>query len=47
MHKKATPINKVIQKYISIYFWIGVNIIGIPQHHIHTLALSKKITSKW
>lgn len=26
-----------MKKLIKVYFWIGVNIIGIPELHIHNM----------
>ncbi len=34
-------IQRTLKKILHIYFYIGVNVIGIPQAHRHTLYLYK------
>ena len=36
-------IRKIIKKIVNIYFYIGVNIIGLPETHKHTIYQVKKI----
>lgn len=42
---------KVFKGILKLYFYIGVNVIGIPDFHIHNLAIYKteqvKRFSKW
>lgn len=33
---------KVLKKIISIYYYVGVNVVGLPQVVIHELKQSKK-----
>jgi len=35
--------NRLFKKIIQVRFWIGVNIIGIPEIHTHELAIYKTL----
>jgi hypothetical protein len=39
-------IKKILKKLGSVYFYIGVNIIGIPEVHIYKPILIKRIWIK-
>lgn len=36
-------------KFIQVYFWIGVNIIGLPDIHVHSVWFEpkKKVYTKF
>lgn len=39
--------NKIFKGIIKIEFWIGVNIIGIPEIHTHELAQYKQSKTQY
>lgn len=39
-------IKKVFRKLASVYFYVGVNIIGLPEIHMHKPSLMKIIWIK-
>lgn len=38
--------NKIFKGFLGIYFQIGVNVIGIPDIHIHKLSIYKTINTQ-
>jgi hypothetical protein len=36
-------IRKILKRITNIYFYIGVNIIGLPDAHKHTIYSYKKL----
>ena len=36
-------IRKILKRITNIYFYIGVNIIGLPEVHKHTIYSYKKV----
>jgi len=32
---------KVFKGIIKVYFWVGVNVIGLPDIHVHQIAKYK------
>ena len=39
-------IRKILKRITNIYFYIGVNIIGLPEAHKHTIYSYKKLIDK-
>lgn len=39
--------NRIFKGIIKIEFWIGVNVIGIPQIHTHKLAHYKSSKTQY
>lgn len=39
--------NRIFKGIIKVEFWIGVNIIGIPQIHTHELAKYQILKTKY
>ena len=40
-------IKKILKKIVNIYFYVGTNIIGLPEAHKHTMYLSKREQPKF
>ncbi|WP_394760307.1 hypothetical protein [Flavobacterium sp.] len=40
-------IKKIFRKLASVYFYVGVNIIRLPEIHIHKPSLIKRIHVKY
>lgn len=38
--------NKIFEKLVKIQFWIGVNVIGIPEFHYHEKRVYKTEITK-
>lgn len=41
--------NRIFKGIVKVYFWCGVNVIGLPTIHAHELAVYKqaKTVNKW
>lgn len=39
--KTNQKMNRIFQGFLGIYFQIGVNVIGIPEVHMHKLSIYK------
>lgn len=33
--------NRIFQYITTVWFWCGVNVIGLPEYHKHELAIYK------